>query len=97
MKYIRLMLAMFLLLCLTKMPYSYYETVRYLSMVIFFCSAYFCYKGNKLPMAYIYTILGLLFQPFIKIALGRTVWQIVDVVVTLYIIVSYLRTIKEKE
>ncbi|WP_326936554.1 DUF6804 family protein [Flavobacterium sp. PL11] len=45
----------------------------------------FCYlvfvvnrKNNKNEV-FIYVALALLFQPFIKIALGRTIWNIVDV------------------
>jgi hypothetical protein len=34
--------------------------------------------------------LALLFQPFIKIALGRDIWNIVDVIVGIGLIVSLL-------
>ena len=36
----------------------------------------------------IYVCLGILFQPFFKIALGRQIWNIVDVVVGIALVVS---------
>ena len=36
----------------------------------------------------IYLALAFLFQPFIKVALGRTIWNIVDVVVSIGLIIS---------
>ncbi len=37
---------------------------------------------------FIYVALALLFQPFFKIALGRQVWNIVDIVVAVGLLVS---------
>ena len=37
---------------------------------------------------FIYIALALLFQPFIKIALGRIIWNIVDVIVGACLIIS---------
>jgi len=50
-------------------------------------------------MAIIYIGLAILFQPISKIALGREVWNIVDVVVGSLLIISVvyeLRTVKER-
>ncbi len=44
-------------------------------------------KDNQAEMI-IYGALALLFQPFFKIALGRELWNIIDVVVGLGLIVS---------
>jgi hypothetical protein len=42
--------------------------------------------------------LALLFQPFIKIALGRTIWNIVDVAVAILLLVLiFTENKKEKE
>ena len=37
---------------------------------------------------WIYIVLCLLFQPFIKVALGRVLWNIVDVVVAIGLLIS---------
>jgi len=40
--------------------------------------------------------LALLFQPFAKIALGRTVWNVVDIIVAAGLIISLLHNKKKK-
>ena len=81
-------LAILLLLCLLKMPYSYYELVRFLALLGF---AYFAYQANqesKNTATIIYAGLALLFQPFFKIALGRELWNTVDVIVAIGLLAS---------
>ena len=70
------------------MPYSYYEAVRFIGMLGFALLAYYCYQQNQKSGVIIYVALALLFQPFIKVALGRTGWNITDVVVSIGLIVS---------
>jgi hypothetical protein len=74
-------LAVALILCLFPMPYGYYTLVRFAAMIIFGCMAYSFYKENKMPLSVIAGSLALLFQPFFKLALDRTTWNIVDVLV----------------
>lgn len=79
-------LATLLLLCLLPMPYGYYNLIRLLSAAVFSWLAYKSYeRGNKNEI-FISITLALLFQPFFKIALGRTIWNVVDIVVSLYLI-----------
>lgn len=56
--------------------------------------AYQYIQQNKKGWAVTFGALALLFQPFIKIALGRTIWNVVDVIVTVLLIVLW---IKEKK
>lgn len=80
-KSIKIILAALFFVCLAKMPYGYYQLVRFIAMIGF---AYLSYKnfeeGNKL-LSFIFAALAILFQPLLKIDLGRTIWNIVDVVV----------------
>lgn len=78
-----------LLLCLLKMPYGYYQLVRYASFAVFIYLGYTAYKENMdfTSVFWIYLFLAILFQPFMKIPLGRTIWNIVDVVVAIWLIV----------
>ncbi len=87
------MLALLLILCLFRMPYGYYQLVRYISFAVFVYLAYTAYNKNKdfTAVFWIYLFLAILFQPFIKIALGRTIWNIVDVVVAIWLIVDSTR------
>jgi len=79
-----------LLLCLAPMPYGYFILVRYVSMVVFGVMAYQFYNQKKGGLAVVCGALALLFQPFIKIALGRTMWNVVDVIVAIGLVVLFL-------
>lgn len=92
MKYIQFVFAAMLLLCLADMPYGYYELVRFIAMVLFGYMAMLYYRKENMPLTITFASLALLFQPFVKIALGRTMWNIVDVVVALFLIVLYIKT-----
>lgn len=76
-------LAIALFVCLFPMPYGYYSFVRFAAMIIFGCMAFNFYKDGKIPLCILACSLALLFQPFFKIALGRTIWIIVDVIVAI--------------
>lgn len=90
-KLIKLLLALLLLGCLLNMPYGYYQLIRFISMIGFAYLAYSAYKQNKKNEIFIYIVLAVLFQPFIKIALGRTIWNIVDVIVSIGLVISVIK------
>lgn len=83
---IGLVLAVLLLLCLLSMPYGYYVLVRFVSMIIFGIMAWGFYNNNKIPLCILFASLALLFQPFLKIALGRFIWNVADIVVAVLLI-----------
>jgi hypothetical protein len=72
------------------MPYGYFQAVRFVGMLGFTLLAYYSYQQTQkvTEVAIIYISLALLFQPFIKVALGRTIWNIVDVIVSVGLIAS---------
>lgn len=87
------------------MPYWYYQLVRFISMIAFLYLAYVEYEENKekniavgwtdtktkyTPL-FLYLALAILFQPFIKIALGRELWNIIDVLVGLALLLTLLK------
>lgn len=90
-----IIMASMLIACLLDMPYGYYQIVRFISMVVFAYLAYEYYKLNNVVISYMFVALALLFQPFMKVSLGRTIWNIVDVVVA--IMLFGLLFLKEKE
>ena len=90
MKYIYLFLAAMLLLCLAPMPYGYFMLMRFVMMVAFGWMAYQYYLNRKSIAMGVFGTLALLFQPIYKIALGRTVWNVVDVVVALLLIAMFV-------
>lgn len=85
---IKLILAALFFLCLLNMPYGFYQFVRFSALTGFAILAYQANeKENKTEMI-IYICLGILFQPLIKISLGRQIWNIVDVIVGLALLAS---------
>ncbi|MBP5375385.1 MAG: hypothetical protein J6Y38_03525 [Bacteroidaceae bacterium] len=91
MKYLYLILSAILLVCLLPMPYGYYTFVRFVSMVAFGVMAYRYYTQHKMALTITFASLALLFQPFIKIALGRTMWNIVDVIVAILLVWLWIK------
>lgn len=90
MKQVYLILAALMLLCLAPMPYGYFQLVRFVAMVVFGFMAYRYYQINKVAASCVFGVLALLFQPIYKIALGRTTWNVVDVVVAVLLIALFV-------
>lgn len=96
MKALKIILAILLFLCLLDMPYGYYQFVRFVSFAVFGYFAYQAHQKDNKTEAFIYLALALLFQPFIKIALGRTIWNMVDVIVGVWLVFNVLLNNKDK-
>ena len=77
------------------MPYGFYQFVRFIALVGFGILAYLTRENNDKVEMLIYVVLALLFQPFFKVALGREIWIVVDVIVGISLIIS-LRMNKTK-
>jgi hypothetical protein len=91
----KITLAILFFLCLADMPYGFYELVRFTALVGFAILAFQANKEGKQIEMVIYAILALLFQPFFKIALGRALWNSIDLVVGVALLISIF--IKPKE
>ena len=87
-KIIKIILAALLLLCLAKMPYGYYQLVRFTGLIGFAILAYKSNERQENIMTIIYVALAVLFQPFLKISLGRELWNIIDVIVAVGLFIS---------
>jgi len=94
-KSIKIILSILFFICLADMPYGYYQMVRFLGLVGFVILAYDAYQQGRQIEILIYSSLALLFQPFIKIALGRQIWNIVDVIVGIGLLLSLFLNNKE--
>ena len=80
-KAIKIILAILFFICLAELPYGFFQFVRFAALVGFAVLAYQANeKENKTEMI-IYICLAVLFQPLIKISLGREIWNVVDVIV----------------
>ena len=85
---IKILLAILFFLCLADMPYGFYQFVRFAGLIGFAILAYQANQQGRQTEMIIYGGLALLFQPFFKIALGREMWNIVDVIIGVGLLVS---------
>jgi hypothetical protein len=85
---IKIILTILFFLCLLEMPYGYYQLVRFAALIGFALLAYNSNEQGHKSEVIIYVCLATLFQPLVKIALGRQLWNIIDVVVGIGLIVS---------
>ena len=87
-KAVKIILAILFFICLADLPYGFYQFVRFVALVGFAILAYQASdKENKTEMI-IYICLAILFQPLIKISLGREIWNAVDVIVGVALLVN---------
>jgi len=87
-KIIKIGLAVLLLLCLTDMPYGFFQLVRFLSLIGFAILAFDANQKEKQTEVIIYIILAILFQPLFKISLGRKLWNIIDIIVAIGLLLT---------
>jgi len=92
---IKVILSLLFFLCLMDMPYGFYQFVRFAGLIGFAILAYQTHRQGRQTEMIIYGGLALLFQPFFKIALGRQIWNIVDVVVGIGLLISIFMKPKE--
>src|SRR5690606_28895760 len=94
---LKLGLIILLLGCLLPMPYGYFQLVRFAGMALFLLFADF--ERNKPDNAFviIWILCAAILNPFIKVALGRTIWNIVDLILAVLLSFSILKDRKEGE
>lgn len=94
---IKIGLAILFFLCLADLPYGYFQFVRIVALIGFAILSYQAnQEGNQTEM-FIYGGLALLFQPFFKIALGRELWNVVDLIVGVGLLVTVFKKPKENQ
>jgi len=93
-KAIKIILAILFFICLADLPYGYYQFVRFVALVGFAILAYTANENASKTEMIIYVCLAILFQPLLKISLGRDFWNVVDVVVGIGLLISIFITPK---
>jgi hypothetical protein len=93
---IKLVLSILFFLCLINLPYGFYQIVRFAALIGFAILAYKAKQQNNKDELIVYIALALLFQPFLKISLGRQLWNIIDVIVAVLLLISIFLKPKSK-
>lgn len=90
-KTLKSVLILGLFLALLPLPYEYFSILRIYAVIVFgILLLQIPTKNQNLKnwTFIMYIALILLYQPFIRIPLGRTLWNIIDVVAVIWLLVS---------
>lgn len=88
---VKIIISILFVVCLFKMPYGYFQLVRFAGMASFIWFAYLDNEKNDKSLVILWVCSAILINPFIKIPLGRTIWNIVDIVWALIILATLVR------
>ena len=83
---IKAILALLFVGCLADWEYGYYQLVRFTGMVGFIVLASFDKENKQMQILWISS--AILINPIFKIGLGRTTWNIVDIIWAIILVVS---------
>jgi hypothetical protein len=72
----KIALAVILIVCILKMPYWYYQLVRF---VAFWSFVYFPFREERKDVIIACAISAVLFNPLVPIHLNRVAWNVIDV------------------
>lgn len=89
---IKVILSVLFIGCLWSQQYEYYQLVRFVGMAGFLILAYH-EKENRMLFVF-WGMSALLINPFIKVALGRTIWNMIDVVWAVCLILSLISNVE---
>ena len=92
--YIQIILAFLFVLCLYNWNYGFYQMVRFLGFAGFSILAYHK-KDKKDTWFFIWLFSALLINPFLKVSLGRAIWNVIDVIWAVLLIVNVIYPPKE--
>lgn len=84
---LKVILAVILILCLIEWNYGFYQLVRFLGFVGFSILAY-QEKEKQNSWFFIWLFSALLINPFLKVSLGRDIWNTVDVIWAILLLFS---------
>lgn len=84
---VKIILSILFLICLFDMPYGYFQLVRFIGMLAFAIFAYNNFQKNQMWFV-IWLASAILINPFFKIALGRMIWNVIDITWVFILITS---------
>lgn len=89
---LKLVLAVLFAFCLFDMPYGYFQIVRFLGMIGFGILAYQSKKRDEEFLFFFWIASAILINPILKVSLGRTLWNAVDLIWAFTLLISIKRT-----
>jgi hypothetical protein len=87
---IKVILIIGLALAILKMPYQYYEILRVVNTILFAFLAIRAYNVDKYLFIILYIFGSIIFNPFISFTFKKQLWQWIDVLFILILIISLI-------
>ena len=87
---IKVMLIALLLGCLLKMPYGYYQFVRLVACIGFGSLVYYEYEAKHYFQVVFCIAAALLFNPLRPVYFKRDIWQIIDELIAMLLVIWVL-------
>lgn len=72
-------------------PYSYYQVLRWVVMIVGAYSAYLTYENQDTTWTWIFGWMAVLFNPIIPFTFVKDTWQIIDVATAVVIFVNIIK------
>jgi hypothetical protein len=72
------------------MPYGYFQLVRFIGMTGFILLAYLDKEKEDKAIMIIWICSAVLINPIFKIALGRTLWNITDIIWSIILLTTLI-------
>lgn len=69
-----------MILAVIDLPYAYYPLLRFIGLFAFGLAAYLSFQANVKIIPFLLGLMAIIFNPFIKIYLGRDLWMVMDIV-----------------
>lgn len=86
----RVVVAGMLVWALAQHPYGYYQLLRVVTTAVCVFGIYCAVSWKKAGWPWVFGILAVLFNPLVPIRLPRVTWNVIDIAVALFLIVSIL-------
>ena len=83
--------AIVLLFSMLPLPYVFYPIVRLVMTIVGGYLAYNYYIRNRKKLALVFLIIAVLFQPFVMLSFGRSIWLVIDVTVAIFFLLLVVR------
>lgn len=61
------------------LPYGYYMLLRVVASGVFVWAAFVAYERGDKSLPWVYGVIAVLFNPFLKVHLPKELWAVVDV------------------
>lgn len=87
---IKMFLILLLLCCLFDLPYWYYQLVRIFGTIGFAYLSWKEYKERLKLTPLLLAISAILLNPIIKISFSRNIWQFVDIILAVILLLTLL-------